>query len=95
MRDYEAYISGNLSKEAFLQRKTAAKADEAEAGIQVEENKLEGPCDFDFTLLLITFLDWKNISRLMIASCVSGITSCSSSGSSFTWSLPEDFPMGI
>ena len=35
MRDYEAYISGNLSKEAFLQRKTAAKADEAEAGIQV------------------------------------------------------------
>ena len=35
MRDYEAYISGSLSKESFLQRKTTAKEDEAEAGIQV------------------------------------------------------------
>ena len=35
MRDYEAYISGNLTKEAFLQRKAAAKEVEAEAGIQV------------------------------------------------------------
>lgn len=35
MRDYEAYISGNLTKEAFLQRKAVAKEVEAEAGIQV------------------------------------------------------------
>ena len=35
MRDYEAYISDNLTKEAFLQRKAAAKEVEAEAGIQV------------------------------------------------------------
>lgn len=35
MRDYEAYISGNLTKEAFLQRKAAAKEVEAEAVIQV------------------------------------------------------------
>ena len=35
MCDYEAYISGNLPKEAFLQRKASAKAEEAEASIQV------------------------------------------------------------
>ena len=67
-----------LQETAEKKRKVIAEINEA----------LEGPCDFDFTLLLMTFLDWKNISRLMIASCVSGITSCSSSGSSFTWSLP-------